>query len=278
MAENTLSLKFDLVEGRTADLEIISAAAIAWVEALRAAAQSVEPQTDIKIKLVNVDQSSAIYNVLGHWFDRATEAYERAPRRQKLIRALAIFAIFTAYPTYDVMFGTQFDEEDRERMKRIEAAVTKNVAVETARRKFFRTVEREPAVTAVSLKETPDGPPLVLIKSDAFAEAGGLFAIESEEVQERVTQTVLEVVLVKPALVHTPRSWTFKPDGLAEFEAVMRDARVLQAIQEKGFPSQMREGVQMTIRVEAREVLVGGQWKLVRGGRSVLRVISPKVD
>lgn len=277
MGENALSLKFELVDGRTADLEIISAAAIAWVEAIRAAAQSVEPESDVKVELVSVDQGSAIYNVLGRWFDQASETYERAPKRQRLIIAFALFALFTAYPTYDTAFGSDFEEEDRERMKRIEADIKKSNAVETARHKFYRVVEREPAITEISLRESPDGPPLAVIKSDAFAEAGGLFAIESDEVQERTTPTVMEVVLVKPALVHTPRAWTFKPDGLAEFEAVMRDARVLQAIQEKGFPSDMREGVRMTIRVETREVLVDGQWRLVRGGRSVLRVISPAV-
>jgi hypothetical protein len=107
--------------------------------------------------------------------------------------------------------------------------------------------------------------------------AVGLFRIDTD-IPERITQTVLEVTLEKPALVHTARSWTFKPDGLPEFDAVMRDARVLNAIQTKGFPPQMREGIRMTIRIETHEVLVDGQWKLVRGGRSVMRVIDPKID
>ena len=273
-----ISLQFDLAEGKTADLEIISAAAIAWVETLRAAAQSVEPGTDVKVELIDVDQGSAIFNVLGRWFDRAADAYDAAPRRQKLIRALAIFTICTGVPTYQAYFGDSFDDEDRERMKRIETTVNASEAVETARRKFYRTVEREPSITAITLKNSPDGPPIVTIANDEFPQASGLFAMESDEVPGRVTQTVLEVVLVKPALVHTPRAWTFKPDGLGEFDAVMRDARVLQAIQDRGFPSQMREGIRMTIRLEAREVMTEGQWKLVRGGRSVLRVISPKID
>lgn len=88
---------------------------------------------------------------------------------------------------------------------------------------------------------------------------------------------MIDVVLVKPTLVHTPRAWTFKPEGLPEFDAVMRDPLVLQAIQEQGLPERLREGIPMTVRLEVREVLVEGQWKLVRGGRSVTKVLHPEI-
>lgn len=286
MADDTISLKFGLKKGATADLEIISAAAIAWVEALRAAAQAVDPDSDVRVELVNVDQSSAIYNVIADWFDRnvdphlerVAKGYERSSRSKKAVLGLALFTITTAVPTYEAYFGDAYTDVDRERDKRIEEKLNKSLALETARQKFYRTLERERAVTSVSIQERPDSEPIVTVSSGDFPIAGGLFAPEAEGAQERITQSVLEVVLVKPALVHTPRSWTFKPDGLSEFDAVMRDAKVLQAIQDKGFPAAMREGVRMTIRIEAREVSIDGQWKLVRGGRSVMRVITPKFD
>ncbi|MEY4161101.1 MAG: hypothetical protein RLZZ136_1722, partial [Pseudomonadota bacterium] len=134
------------------------------------------------------------------------------------------------------------------------------------------------SVTAVGIKDGGDSQPIFMIPNNRFAEAGGLWAVEDGGIQEQITQPVMEVILVKPALVHTPRSWTFKPDGLPEFDAVMRDGKVLQAIQDKKFPEQLREGIRMTIRLEVREVLVDGQWKAVRRGRSVMRVISPKLD
>lgn len=285
MSENAVSLYFRLQQNETADLEIISEAAIAWVETLRAIAQAVDPDSDVKVDLVNVDQSSAIFNTLVEWFDRNVDphldrvarGYERQPRSRKLVMALAVFTITTAYPTYDTYFGDDYDEEDRERLRRIEEQTRHNPAVTTARTKFFRIVEREPTIEAVGIKEEPTSDPIVLIDSSSFEHDDGLFAIESD-VPERIQQAVIEVVLVKPALVHTPRAWTFKPDGLPEFDAVMRDAKVLHAIQSRSFPSQMREGVRMTIRIETREILVDGKWKLVRGGRSVMRVIDPKID
>lgn len=284
--DETISLHFGLKKGETADLEIISAAAIAWVETLRAAAQAVEPGSDVRVELVNVDQSSAIYNVIADWFERNVEpklerlakGREKSPRSRKLVLGLALFTITTAVPTYDAYFGDDYTDEDRARDQRIEDKLNKSLALETARQKFFRTMERERAITSVAIKESPDSDPIVIVQSSEFPTAGGLFAPEIEGAQERITQSVLEVVLVKPALVHKPRSWTFKPDGLGEFEAVMRDAKVLQAIRDNGFPAEMREGIRMTIRIEAKEVQIDGQWKLVRGGRSVMRVISPKFD
>lgn len=281
MAENAVSLYFKLEEGQSADLEIISEAAIAWVETLRAAAQAVFPESDVKVELVNVDQSSAIFNTLVDWFDRNADqivrGYDRQPRGRRVVLALAVFTITAAYPTYDVMFGDDFTAEDRAMLKRIEEQTRNDPAVRTARGKFYRIVERERVIEAVGIKEEPKAEPIVLKESKSFEHDDGLFTVESD-IPERVTQSVHEVVLVKPALVHTPRSWTFKPDGLPEFDAVMRDGKVLNAIQTRGFPEQMREGIRMTIRIETREVLVEGQWKLVRGGRSVMRVIDPKID
>jgi len=45
-----------------------------------------------------------------------------------------------------------------------------------------------------------------------------------------------------------------------------------------GLHESLREGILMTIRLEAKEERVGGQLRSLRGGRSVIRVISPKMD
>ncbi|MDR7103046.1 hypothetical protein [Croceicoccus sp. BE223] len=272
-----ISLKFELAADRSADLEIISEAAIAWVEALRAAAQAVDEKTDVRVRLVNVERRSALFNVLGEWFDRAADKWEAAPRRAKLIRALTIFTIVSGYPTYQAYFGDGFGEEERKQLDRIEAACQKDPAVTAARQKFFRVIEREPAVTAVSLKAHPDAEPYATIPSTEFAEAGGLFMPEEELPSERVGRTVMEVVLVKPALVAKPRNWTFKLEGFGEFDAVMRDPVVLQTVGSNGLDG-MKEGMRMTVRIETREVLSNGKWRPSRNGRSIIRVISPKLN
>ncbi|MDO9370533.1 MAG: hypothetical protein Q7T68_18350 [Sphingopyxis sp.] len=274
-----LSIKFELAPDRSADLEIISEAAIAWVEALRAAAQAVDADSDVRVRLIDVERRSALYNVVGDWFDRAAEKWEAAPKRTKLIRALTIFTVVSGYPTYQAFFGDGFGQEDRDAIARIEKVCVENPAVTTARQRFFRVLEREPAVTAVHLKEGPDAPPYVTVQASEFAEAGGLFEPEEELPAERIGQTVMEVVLVKAALLSKPRAWTFKLEGFGEFDAVMRDAKVLQSMGDKGHGLQnLKEGMRLTVRLETKEILHNGKWRPARGGRSIMRVITPKLD
>lgn len=285
MKDNELSLYFQLANGQKADLEVVASAAIAWVESLRAVAQSVDANSDVKVELVDAEEGSLVFNTIIAWFDRTIgdklervhDGFHAMPRGRKLALALALFIIVTGYPTAHFYLGDDLTDEDRALLEEIVEQVRGDPAVETAKRKFFRTVEREPAITAVGIKEHSDDRPLVMIGSEHFAEAGGLWSEAEEDAQERVVTHVLDVVLVKPALVHTPRSWTFKPEGLPEFDAVMRDGVVLQAIRDSGFPERLREGIPMTIRIEAREVLVNGQWRAKHGGRSVMRVISPRI-
>ncbi|MGQ0559223.1 MAG: hypothetical protein ACT4OE_06515, partial [Sphingosinicella sp.] len=230
MPENQLSLYFDLKPGKKADLEIISAAAIAWVEALRATAQAIDPESDIKVELVDADESSLIFNTVVEWLERHVEPKlkrierggKRLPRTKKLAFALMLFVIVTGYPTYDFYFGDEpFTDEDRQMLKEIYDQVVNEPAVETAKKKFYRTLEREPAITGVGIKEKPeDRKPIILVPSDRFAEAGGLWTPDVEEDDLEVSRPVLDVVLVKPALVNRQRSWTFKPEGLPDFEAV----------------------------------------------------------
>lgn len=286
MSDNKLSLYFELAPGQKADLEIVASAAIAWVEAIRAAAQAVEPSSDVKVELIDADESSLIFNTLLEWFDRkvgrhierTAEGWDRLPRGRKLALGLITFVATTAVPTYDFYFGEDgLSDEDKAFIEDALERTRDDPAVQTAKRKFYRTVEREPAIRAVGVSEEPRGRPLAIIPRDAFPVEGGLWQEMEGDIQERVVTNVLDVVLVKPALVHTPRSWTFKPDGLPEFEAVMRDAKVLRAISDNGFPETLREGIPMTVRLEVREVMSGGQWKAVRGGRSIIRVLSPKI-
>ncbi|OYX72940.1 MAG: hypothetical protein B7Y81_04270 [Caulobacter sp. 32-67-35] len=84
-------------------------------------------------------------------------------------------------------------------------------------------------------------------------------------------------MLVRPTLTHTQRPWTFKVEGLPEFEAIMRDPVVLEAIGSGNY-MEMREGIPMRLRLEVKEELVDGEWKVQRGGRSVVRVLAPGTD
>ncbi|MEY4160077.1 MAG: hypothetical protein RLZZ136_698, partial [Pseudomonadota bacterium] len=148
MQIDALGLYFQLKPGEKADLEIISSAAIAWVETLRATARAIDPEADLCVELVDADESSLLFNTIVSWFEanverrleRLERGGERLPRTRKMALALAIFVVTTGIPTYHEYFGTpDFTDDDRDRMKRIEAKLDGDVAVQTAKRKFFRT-------------------------------------------------------------------------------------------------------------------------------------------
>ena len=280
-ASGELSLYFGLKKGEKADFEVLSAAAIAWIETIRAVAHAVDPETDVKVELVNAHEGSINFNTIVNWYKRSVEepietfgkGYDSLPRARRIAIGIVPFLIVTGIPT--AAFYTNLGEDERAEVEKVRERAVTDPAVETAKRKLFRTIERDPIITSVGVKEEPEGEPLVVVDGSRFAEAGGLWSEEEEDIRERVTQLLLDVVLVKPALVHTPRSWTFKPDGLPEFDAIMRDPVVLRAIEQKGLPDRLKEGFPMTLRLEVREVQVDGHWKQVRGGRSVVRVVSP---
>jgi hypothetical protein len=283
VSDSDLSLYFQLRAGEKADLEVVASAALAWVEGLRASARALDPEAEVRVEIVNADESSLIVNAVLKWFENNVEARleridrggQKLPRTKKLAIALGAFLVFTAPQTYDFYFGDdEFTVEDREKLNELVELVKNNVEVEAARQRFYRAIEQEPAITGVGLKEQSGSAPLILVPNTLFAEGGGLWEQEDEAIPERITRPVVDVTLVKPALVHTARAWTFKPDGLPEFEAVMRDPEILEAMR-TGLPQNMREGIQLRVRLEVKEVQVDGQWKLVRGGRSVTKVIGP---
>lgn len=284
--DGTLSLRFELRGDETADLEAAASAAIAWCKALRAAAKAIDPTADIRIGIVDADRSSLIWNTVIDWIAQNIEPHleriesggVKIPRVRKLAIAFAVFVIFTAGPTYLAYFGDNFTAEDRAKIDELVEIVRKDQAAEAARRRFFQALEKEPAITAVSVRELPHGPDIISIPSSQFAEAGGLWADAMENGDPKVSRPVMNVVLVRPALSHSPRAWTFKPEGLPEFEATMRDPEILKAMaSDQGLPLAFREDVPMTIELEVTEQLIDGEWKLVRGGRSVTRVIDPQV-
>lgn len=122
-----------------------------------------------------------------------------------------------------------------------------------------------------------DAPPSVLVPDTEFAERGGLWAPQ-EEPKDRTLHPVLDVILVRPTLSQRPRAWTFQIEGLPEFSATMKDRHFLSALATAHVRESLRTGIPMKIRMEIKEQYVDGEWRVKRGGRSVIEVLSPKID
>lgn len=275
-----LGLYFSLRDGESADLEVIARASLAWVDALRAAVHAVDPAGDFRVKVIDADEGSLILNAVIAWLDERIDEgadwFEALPRPRRLMIVFAVFMIFTAGPAYDTYFGDESATPEQ-----VEAAVNKIRAdpeFKNKRKKFYRELEQDPAITGVGIKPDEHSPPIVYVESQHFAEAGGLWSDVQEDAQERMTSTIVDVVLVKPALVGEARSWEFEAPGIGRFHAIMQDGGVLRAMREAGLPERLREGIPMRVRLEVREIAINGAWKVASRGRVITHVITPQID
>lgn len=285
MSAASLTLYFDLKPGKKADLEVIAAASIQWVEALRAAARELDPESDIHVELIDAKESSLRLNTILEWAEGALERIEvgsgKYPRLRQLALALVVFVPTVGYPTYDFYFGSriraELSEEDRARIDELLKRLGENPEVIEKKKKFFRAVEKDPSITAVGIAEGRDDPPAVIVPNTEFAERSGLWAILEEEEEERTTYPIVDAILISPVLLPLPRAWAFRPEGLEEFTATMRDPGFLRALEQDHVKESLRVGIKMKLRLKIEERKVGGVWLLKRGGRSVVEVIEPKV-
>lgn len=292
---DAISLYFTLKPGKKADLEVIATAALEWLESARAAAREIEPNAQIRVELVSADDASLRLNTVLDWVESQLERIDsgggRYPRLRKLAIALAIFVPTTGLQTFQHYFSApqavNLSKEDRKlieehsrMLQQLIDRTQKNPEVAVRRQKFFNTLERDPSITAAGITEGPKVAPILMIPSDQFAENGGLWAIAATEAEadERTIYPVVDVTLVSATLLPIPRPWRFRPDGLPEFNATMRDEQFLAALDADHVKERLRTGIRMTLRLEVKEVRVGSAWVIKpRGRRSVVEVIAPKV-
>ena len=285
--ESAVSLYFDLQKGERADLEVLAEAAIHWIATIRETANAIDPNIKVRVEIVDADEGSIKFNTVFKWVEEKLENFESGsseyPRLRKLALALSIFLLgVAADKVVDQIIESpsrlELSDEDRERLDELLKRSKGKPEIETPKRKFFKTIERDRGIVSVGVSEGPDMDLIASVPRSQFAERSGLWAIMEDE-DERTTSSILDVTLVSPVLINQPRSWRFQLEaGLPEFNAVMRDKNFLSALEKSYIQEQLRTHIQMTIRLEVREEKRGGAWVVPRGGRSVVEVIAPQVD
>lgn len=255
------------------------------MEALRTAARVLDPDAAIRVEFVDAEDGSLRINTILEWVEkqltRIEEGQSKYPRLRKLAIALIIFIPLTGVPTYLDLFGgdetVQLSDEDREILLELLERVREIPEIEATQRRFFKILERDPTISGVGVGEHPDDPLAILVPSSEFSAMSGLWVLEHDE-QTRTIYPVVDVTLIAPVLVSRPRSWTFQPEGLPEFSATMKDKRLLAALDNEGVREYLRSGIKMTLRLEVKEEKIDGDWRVRRQGRSVIEVITPKID
>ncbi len=292
MAEATLDLReavslyLELKTGEEVDLEIAASMAIQWSRAMKAAGAAINPEYNYRVSLIAAKPGSKNWlakierSKLNQFAKDVQKGWEEIPLILRWTIALAVVIPGTAVPTWNYWSGNErFSETQVKQMDEAFERVLKNESFKGHKRKMYRDAQRDRSIKGVG-GGVPDGPewkPAKTVPANQFAFGDGLFENE-EEPAERITPLELDVILKAPDLENAHHTWVFKQPGISgTIRAVMRDDHFLEAMEKSEVRERFRTEIPMRIRLEIKERFVDGEWKVPRGGRSVVEVISPEV-
>ncbi|WP_372574421.1 hypothetical protein [Ruegeria jejuensis] len=278
VSDNTVSLYFGLHEGKNADLEIISRAAIEWVNSIRHSAKMIDPSLDIRVEFVNAHEGSLSINTILDWGEAQLERLEKIkhPRLAKLAVALAIFLMIDAGPASDYWFGSpdelELSQEDRKLLNNFLEEISRSEELKNSNRNFFNVISNDKAVSFVGVCEAPGSPPAYSVPSSQFGERSGLWEQEADP-NERFAERVSDVVLETPDLSNEDRKWRFLDIATGKrFTAKMRDEEFVNLLASGGIEENLRMGIKMQIQIRFTERLVDGEWQSLPSTIEVLKV------
>lgn len=273
--EAAVSLYLDLEKGQAADIEVVARAALSFAAAIKALAQELSPEADVRVELVSGTEGSLSLNSL-------IKGTGMLVSRERLKLIAWTIAVYFALETRDYTFGRVMDHLFGERqteapelsdgdIQRIVSALERSSATNQLRQ-VFREAERDPAIQGVGVTTVPGERPVVIVPRDQFSTRGAGPGREVT-VTKRTTVERVTVVLVSPVLVAGNRRWKFRgPQG--EFGAPVRDEPFIDRVLSGTTPVPMVAGIFMDIELETDEERLDGVW--APQARRVVRVFDVK--
>lgn len=265
-------LEFELEEGRHVSAEIAGRALIDWVAAIREANNAIDPDSDIIVDLLSAEPACLRFSAIMKFIDqdvlgKASKALDEVPNIKKLValNVLILPGAVVGGLTVNVLSSPPSIEEQ---------VVSRDPQVKDRVQSFYKTVNSDPAIKRVVIKETADGPPIMSVGRAEFAERSGLWESQVEDAQEKRAIAEWDVVVTHPVALGRPLTWGFMRDGLP-FRAKMKDEKFLAAIRSGTLPITIQEGVVMKVQVSYLQRLEGQLWIPVKGSYRIDEVISP---
>lgn len=277
-ADNSISLYFGLHEGRSADLEVISKAAIEWVNTVRASARTIDPSLDVRVEIIDAHEGSLSLNTVLDWGETQLAKLEniRHPRLAKLAFALSLFLVIDAGPAYDDWFGEpdtlELTEEDRSLLNELLKKISSSKEVKKHNKEFFNILNTDVAVKSVGICEESGASPIFCVPSSQFGERSGLWEQEIE-IKERTIERYSDVILETPDLSAKDRRWRFFDirTGLP-FTAKMRDTDFIEALERGELKENLRTGIKMEIHIKFQERFENDEWRPDQRSIEVIKV------
>lgn len=283
MREDQLVLHFETLPNRYPDTTIAARALLDWVDLVQKAVAAVAPAEMLTIEIVGVREGSSRFPQLLRWLNdqsgNFSAAWDEYPHLKKMVAGSA-HTFWTSLVAAGVSVAMQpgeqvirLPEDQMQRLEGMQAKVAADPQVQSASKRFYRTVESDPAIVGVGVANSWHERPALIIPRSEFAERSGLWVIDEDQ-DQRMQRDIWDVVLLRPNLVSRPQPWQFMRDGL-KFSAQMADAQFLVALRDGRIPLTLQEGVVMRVEVEYVEKLDGQVWTTDGRSRKIVRVLSP---
>ncbi len=279
-----LILKLGLEEGRNADALVAAESLAAWVHYVKEAARAIDPADRLTVELVALKDGSLKFPQILRKLDQTIGDISAGADAYPNLKTLAI-ATAAAVGVTVVQVGVErameptvqtveLSETDRELLQGMKEKVEASSAAQHASRRFLESVERDPAVTEVTVGDE-DHEELLVVPRASLPGRSSLWQVDEPPPLERTLTDIWDVVLIKASFVNRPARWTFLRDGLP-FSAKMDDKVFLAAISDGRVPIALQEGVLMRLEVEFKERQEGQVWRAIDSTRRVLRVVQPQ--
>jgi hypothetical protein len=230
-----LTLRLGLAEGRNANAAVAAEALLAWVALVQESARAIDANDNIVVELTGVSEGSLKFHSVLKTLDKALADIREGASDYPNLKAAAIalslhtgIAIVQSSVTKamsDPVQKVELSDSDRRLLIDWRDKAAASVGVQQNSRRLLETVERDPAVTEITVIDAR-GTTIIEIPRSEFPERTGLWEISDAPPAERTVRDVWDAVLLKAAFTPKRRRWTFLRDGLP-FSALMDDAMFL---------------------------------------------------
>lgn len=288
MNEQPISLYLDLEDDASADLEIVSRAALSFAKALREIAQYVDPATTVRIELESGTRGSFSLNSV-------VRPIKSAVKNPKYRNAVVLAALFwfsnkaldwTAGKALDELWeslvGSQdgvevtqsLSEDDLAEIRAIFEDIVNTRVGQTEASNVFRELGEDDAVRGAGVTPRSGARPEDVVSRAHFRTLSDETS-EDTAPTERTDTERLTVVLVRPVLkLDSKRMWRFN-SHLGEFSARVTDLERLDRILSGRDRVPMTEGLWMEIELETEMKFDGRIWVPVERRVSKIYSVHP---
>jgi hypothetical protein len=279
-----ISLYLQLEENKTADLEVIARASLAFASAIKEVAYIIDPRLEIRVELLSGTEGSLSLNsFLRNISKKPGEAITLGAIALIVLSWFGNHALDYAFEksmdavaeAFHLETGEKFSEAQKAELAAIVQKAEALRPAEPQVQRVYREIERDPTITGIGATSVAGERPDVILPRTEFRARAGQGRPVEETLQRRVMAQQVRVGLISPVLIPGNRRWKLKgPQG--EFGAVIKDQAFINSVLSGTTSVRMKTGIEMVVELETVEEFKNGVWEIVeRDVTEVYDLIEP---